>query len=446
MTPILDIPEPTESAPQRQRFFYGWVIVATMFAINFSTMATGTLNYGLFVLPMQQELGLSRATFGWMQTTRRLSAGVLSFAVGWLIDRYGPRVYIPVAALMIGGCLILVGMSSHAWQFILLFSLVGISGLAAPNGLVTSVPVAKWFVRRRGRALAFSTAGLGISGIVFLPVTQWLIDGYGWRSTWQILAVMFMVISIPASAIFLRRQPEDMGLRVDGDPPDGAAEEEPGAQSRRPMDEEPVWTVRQAFRTATMWKLMAVYALSGVAQGGASFHRIPYFVEKAYDPLLVSWSFAADAGGAAALALVAGWLADRVPIRFLAAGSFAGFIIAILLMIYVASAEMMFAVHHRIRLLRGHRDDRAHVYLRGLLREGVPGFDTGRCDAGQPAERGVGRAVGRVPARLHGVLPAGVVDAAGVLRVVLGVDADCAAAGAGRRCNSHCRLTRGALA
>ena len=233
MTPILDIPEPTESAPQRQRFFYGWVIVATMFAINFSTMATGTLNYGLFVLPMQQELGLSRATFGWMQTTRRLSAGVLSFAVGWLIDRYGPRVYIPVAALMIGGCLILVGMSSHAWQFILLFSLVGISGLAAPNGLVTSVPVAKWFVRRRGRALAFSTAGLGISGIVFLPVTQWLIDGYGWRSTWQILAVMFMVISIPASAIFLRRQPEDMGLRVDGDPPDTAAEEEPGAQSRQ---------------------------------------------------------------------------------------------------------------------------------------------------------------------------------------------------------------------
>ena len=55
--------------------FYGWVIVATMFAVNFSTMATGTLNYGLFVLPMQNELALSRATFGWMQTTRRLSAG-----------------------------------------------------------------------------------------------------------------------------------------------------------------------------------------------------------------------------------------------------------------------------------------------------------------------------------------------------------------------------------
>ena len=313
-----------------------------MFAVNFSTMATGTLNYGLFVLPMQRELALSRATFGWMQTTRRLSAGVLSFAVGWLIDRYGPRVYIPVAAVMIGGCLIMVGMSSHAWQFILLFGLIGVSGLAAPNGIVTSVPVAKWFVRKRGRALAFATAGLGISGIVFLPVTQWLIDGYGWRSAWQILALLFMVISIPASALFLRRQPEDLGLRVDGDPPDAPESDDSVARSPRPTEAEPIWTVRQAFGTATMWKLLAVFALAGVAQGGASFHRIPYFVEKAYDPLLVSWSFAADAGGAAAFALVSGWLADRIPIRFLAAASFSGFIVAILLMIYVASVETMF--------------------------------------------------------------------------------------------------------
>lgn len=329
-----------EDAPRQPRVFYGWVIVATMFAVNFSTMCTGTLNYGLFVLPMQRELALSRATFGWMQTTRRLSAGVLSFAVGWLVDRYGARVYISVSALFICGCLLLVSFSSQAWQFILLFGLIGVSGLAAPNGIVTSVPVAKWFVQKRGRALALATSGLGIGGIIFMPVTQWLIEGYGWRGAWQILALLFLLISMPASALFLRRQPEDMGLRVDGEPsPDPAGD---GRDGRQHTAVESIWTVREAFRTGTMWKLVGVFALSGVAQGGASFHRIPYFVEKAYDPLLVSWSFAADAGGAAATALAAGWLADRVPIRFLAAVSFSGFIVAILLMIYVSSAQMMF--------------------------------------------------------------------------------------------------------
>ena len=159
---------------------------------------------------------------------------------------------------------------------------------------------------------------------------------------WQILAVLFMVIAVPAAALFLRRQPEDMGLRPDGDPPDAAETVGPNAPGRPGADEEPQWTVGQAFRTATMWKLVVVFGLSGVAQGGASFHRIPYFVEKAYDPLLVSWSFAADAGSAAAFALVSGWLADRLPIRFLAAVSFSGFIVAILLMIHVSSVEMMF--------------------------------------------------------------------------------------------------------
>ena len=322
--------------------FYGWVIVAAMFAINFSTMATGTLNYGLFVLPMQRDLALSRATFGWMQTTRRLATGVFSFAVGWLIDRYGPRAYIPVSAVLICACLLVVSFSSHAWQLILFFGLIGASGLAAPNGIVTSVPVAKWFVRRRGRALALAGAGLGIGGIVLLPVTQWLIDDYGWRGAWRILALFFLVVSVPAAALFLRRQPEDMGLLVDGDPPADASNSDPATSSAQQAEPEVMWTVREAFRTGTMWKLVAVFALSGVAQGGASFHRIPYFVEKSYDPLTVSWSFAADAGGAAATSLIAGWLADRIPTRYLAAASFSGFIVAILLMIYVSSVEMMF--------------------------------------------------------------------------------------------------------
>ena len=313
-----------------------------MFAINFSTMATGTLNYGLFVLPMQSELGISRASFGWMQTTRRLSAGVLSFAVGSLIDRYGARVYICIAAVFIGGCLLLLSVSNHTWHFIALFGIIGMSGVAAPNGIVTSVPVAKWFSRRRGRALALSSAGLGIGGIAFLPVTQWLIEDYGWRTTWQVLAVVFVLVSVPSAALFLRRAPEDMGLRMDGGPPEDPASHPatPGRIARSAV--EPVWNVRQALRTGAMRKLIAVFAVSGIAQGGASFHRIPYFIERGFDPQVVSWSFSADAGGAAAMALVSGWLADRFPIRYVAAASFSGFIVAILLMIYVSSAPMMF--------------------------------------------------------------------------------------------------------
>ena len=48
---------------RRGPVFYGWVIVASMFLVNYSTMASGTLNFGPFVVPMGEGLDMSRADF-----------------------------------------------------------------------------------------------------------------------------------------------------------------------------------------------------------------------------------------------------------------------------------------------------------------------------------------------------------------------------------------------
>jgi MFS family permease len=73
-----------------------------------------------------------------------------------------------------------------------------------------------------------------------------------------------------------------------------------------------------------MWRLLLAFVLSGIAQGGTSVHRIPYWIENGFNAQLVSFSFAGDAAGAATMALFAGWMADRVPIRIIGAGSFLG--------------------------------------------------------------------------------------------------------------------------
>ena len=319
--------------------FYGWVIVATMWAVNFSTMATGNLNFGLFVLPMSNALNMSRSQFGWTQTTRRVSASLSSFVVGRLIDRYGPRIFIPVSALAIGLCLFLVSRATSPWHIIVLFGVVGVSGLATPNGIVTSVPVAKWFLRKRGKALAIATTGLGIGGIVFLPFTQFLISNLGWRGAWSALALIFFFIAAPISLIFLRRQPEDMGLVVDGDK---VSPDHSDTGKENPLVEIQ-WTVKEALHTGALWKLMFVFAVTGMAQGGASVHRIPYWIERGFDAHIVSYAFSADAAGAATMALISGWLADRFPIRYIAGISFVGFTVAIFLMICGFDAVFLFA-------------------------------------------------------------------------------------------------------
>ena len=89
-----------------QRFYYGWVIVAVMASASAVSMAMGSLNYGLFIRPMGDELGIGRATFGWAQTARHFASSGTSPGVGWLLDRYGSRVMLPIVALITGGAMI----------------------------------------------------------------------------------------------------------------------------------------------------------------------------------------------------------------------------------------------------------------------------------------------------------------------------------------------------
>jgi MFS family permease len=323
----------------KQRPFYGWVIVATLGMVNFATAATGTLNLGLFIIPMSESLEISRGVFGWLSTARTLSSGVSSAFLGGLVDRFGARLLLPLASLITGLCLLGLAASSHVYQAILLFCVMGLVGLGSQAGsLLSSVPVAKWFVLKRGRALSFTILGQGIGPMVFVPVSQILISGVGWRMAWVVLACTSMVIIIPLTLVFIRRQPEDMGMKPDG----GALSDGKGAAGAALQhDTEEQWTLREAVRTRTFWQLAMALMLGGFAMGN-TIYRIPYWTERGFDPQIVSWAFSVDAASAAAMGLATGFLVERLPPRFITAAAYAGFAGAVVLMLFATNVSFMF--------------------------------------------------------------------------------------------------------
>ena len=321
----------------RPRFFYGWTIVATLFVINASILSSATFTFGFFVLPMTAALGMSRGAIGWVQTARLLASGVSSITIGRLVDRYGVRVLIPVAAIITGAAMIGLSYVQNAWQFLGLFVLIGLTGMSAPRNTMTSVPVAKWFVRKRGAAMAVATSGLAIGGILFAPLHQAMIDGLGWRAAWRVSGIILVAVVVPASLLFMRRQPEDMGLRPDGAPathlasaPRGVAAFNAtagGAPQGGPASspslggtgyEAPAWTARQALHTSAMWKLLVAYFLVSFAIGGVMVHRPAFWEERGFDPTQVAFSFSIDSVGYLFSVLLAGLLLDRVPARYVA--------------------------------------------------------------------------------------------------------------------------------
>ena len=73
----------------------------------------------------------------------------------------------------------------------------------------------KWFVRKRGKAAAFLSL-MGAASVGFSGFFQILINYFGWRHAYFVLAICFAVV-ISVINFFMRDSPETMGLLTDGD-------------------------------------------------------------------------------------------------------------------------------------------------------------------------------------------------------------------------------------
>ena len=135
--------------------------------------------------------------------------------VGQLVDRYGARPLMLVGAFVYVGSFLAMSRVEVLWQFVVLSMLSGGAGYTLVGPLVVNAALAKWFVVRRGWAIALGSSGVSLAGLI-MPVTMTrIVDSIGWRDAYVILGVFVFAILAPA-ALVMRRRPEDHGLLPDG--------------------------------------------------------------------------------------------------------------------------------------------------------------------------------------------------------------------------------------
>ena len=306
----------------KPKFFYGWYIVACGFLSQGMRVGLGPQTFGFFFKPMAAELGWSRSMLTAGILTRDLVGVALGPAVGFAVDRFGPRFLMAGSAIMMGASLMLLSQTHALWQFVLFFGVIGSFGVPGLGYGVLSPTLAKWFIRKRGRATGLATAGLNIGAVAMTPLIIFLIEGYGWRTAWFWLAFVPWVVVVPPALIWLRRQPEDMGLRPDGDDIEQPqSEDSDDSQQVSPADQdayEVSWTAREAFRTPALWLLLVSEAFSGMSMGGLIVHRIPYITDQGFSTVDAGVTFVTYSIFAFLAKLFWGFLADRFSIRSLA--------------------------------------------------------------------------------------------------------------------------------
>ncbi len=170
----------------------------------------GGVNLGLFVPPMKDDLGFGQTVFGLAQTARLVGFSVTGWLVGRYLDRFGARLPLIVAGLIMGFSVAAVSLIDAGWQMVVLFLIGGMTGLQGQGAnLYSTVPIARWFQRKRGKAFSLTFLGISVGIFVLSPLSQFLIDNVGWRDTWLIMAVMGTIVTILVAVLIIRRQPDD---------------------------------------------------------------------------------------------------------------------------------------------------------------------------------------------------------------------------------------------
>ena len=181
-----------------------------------------------------------------------------------------------------------------------------------------NVTLSKWFVEKRGRAIGIAAIGLSIGGVILPPTITPIIDAHGWRTGWVVLAVMSWVLIYP-SAIFMRRQPEDLGLF-----PDGKSEEEirAGAGRRAQQDFAESFTRSEALRTSQLYVIAFAFAISGAAIITVLTQGFAYMTDSGFSKGTAAFMLSTYAITSGTTKPGWGYLIERIHPRYLAATSF----------------------------------------------------------------------------------------------------------------------------
>ena len=335
-----------DSAP-RPRRYYGWTIVGVISITAFSSAVIINPTLSVFVKPVTEEFDWSRSVFSGATAIGTILGGVLALVVGPIIDRFGGRWVLSSGFLLLGGLLLLLGSISSLWQFYLVL-IIARTILQGVINLTNNVVVAKWFVRQRGRAMAVTNLGQRVGGAALPFFAQLIVtrNEGGWRTAASGLGFLIWGVTLVPVLLWLRRQPSDLGLAPDGEAPQAAQAGSAGAGRSRQADSS--FTLVEALRTRTFYLLILAFCLFTFVNTGILFNLLPLLSDRGLASgeaigILSTWSLVGIP-----VTLGVGFMGERVPLRHLMVGAYAGAALGVLVLIQVDSGPLgfLFALIH----------------------------------------------------------------------------------------------------
>ena len=258
-----------------KNFFYGWLIVLSLFFTSFLTIGSRQ-GFGIFVKTWEDEWQVTTAAISFAASMGWLVNGFSQPLLGRLADLYGARLVIIVSLIIMSIATALISLVNSVFGLLILYGFITAFFSGGVSPATVGVIVSKWFIKKRGTAMAIVMSGGSIGSLVIVPFLSFSLLEFGWKSSWMILGVFSLVIGVPLMLLFVKNKPEELNML-----PDGVAK-----SNKKTLNEEQVvgpyffssWI--SSMKTKPMWDLSLSYFVCGITTGSISVHFIRWAVSE----------------------------------------------------------------------------------------------------------------------------------------------------------------------
>ena len=254
--------------------------------------------WSVYVPALEKEFHWTRTQTSFVATIDMVFLASSFLAGGFLQRRFGPRAVATLGGLLYSAGLFLASYSqSLTWLYLTWGVMVGM-GLGF--GYLAPITVgSKWFPNHRGLvnglAIGIFAAGSGIFG----PIAGKLVEGIGWRATWQLYAGLFFVFTM-------------VGAYLMKDPPEGYVGPAGGtaavAKAKAPSLD---MSTAQVLRTPMFYALWFAYALGTTAGAMVISQLVPFARASGFSAANAAFAITVGAIGSAAGRFLSGWMSDH---------------------------------------------------------------------------------------------------------------------------------------
>ncbi len=214
---------------------YGWAMVVGSFVFLMVSWGVVFNSNSLFLVPIENSLGITRAETMIAITLRGIAMTVAAFAAGPLFSRFRFLSVIRVSGIGLVITYALMAWMQTAWQYYVLM-VVHVAFMTLCGLIPMAMLVNRWFASQAGAALGIAMMGSGVGGMIFSLVAGQLIPSIGWRNTILVFAVQILIVMLYTQYKLFVYDPEEIGLK-----PFGYQEKTEAARVHVVETDEKVW-------------------------------------------------------------------------------------------------------------------------------------------------------------------------------------------------------------